>query len=70
MSFFSSAGIGRTGTYIGLDYTHEQAKAEGFVDVLKCAQLMRANRTNMIQTWVCYTFYLRIECFLLKIIGV
>jgi len=51
--FFFSAGIGRTGTYIGLDYVNEQAKAEGFVDVLKCAQLMRANRTNMIQTWVC-----------------
>ncbi|XP_071120808.1 receptor-type tyrosine-protein phosphatase epsilon-like [Mytilus edulis] len=51
-----SAGIGRTGTYIGLDYTHEQAKAEGFVDVLKCAQLMRANRTNMIQTWEQYMF--------------
>lgn len=50
---FFSAGIGRTGTYVGLDYVNEQAKAEGFVDVLKCAQLMRANRTNMIQTWVC-----------------
>jgi protein tyrosine phosphatase len=50
--FFFSAGIGRTGTYVGLDYVNEQAKAEGFVDVLKCAQLMRANRTNMIQTWV------------------
>ncbi|CAC5399120.1 Receptor-type tyrosine-protein phosphatase T,Tyrosine-protein phosphatase non-receptor type 22,Receptor-type tyrosine-protein phosphatase kappa,Receptor-type tyrosine-protein phosphatase F,Tyrosine-protein phosphatase 99A,Tyrosine-protein phosphatase Lar,Receptor-type tyrosine-protein phosphatase alpha,Receptor-type tyrosine-protein phosphatase epsilon,Receptor-type tyrosine-protein phosphatase gamma,Receptor-type tyrosine-protein phosphatase N2,Receptor-type tyrosine-protein phosphatase U,Receptor-type ty len=51
-----NAGIGRTGTYIGLDYTNEQAKAEGFVDVLKCAQLMRANRTNMIQTWEQYMF--------------
>ena len=49
---YCSAGIGRSGTYIALDYLLDQAKNEGIVDILKCAQLMRANRINMIQTWV------------------
>ena len=48
-----SAGIGRSGTYIAVDYLLHQAKTEGVVDLLKCAQLMRSNRVNMIQTWVC-----------------
>ncbi|XP_060083634.1 receptor-type tyrosine-protein phosphatase kappa-like [Ylistrum balloti] len=51
-----SAGIGRSGTYIALDYLMYQAKAEGVVDVLRCAQLMRCNRINMIQTWEQYVF--------------
>ncbi|XP_061192574.1 receptor-type tyrosine-protein phosphatase kappa-like [Saccostrea echinata] len=51
-----SAGIGRSGTYIALDYLLDQAKNENIVDVLKCAQLMRANRINMIQTWEQYVF--------------
>ncbi|KAK3090599.1 hypothetical protein FSP39_012997, partial [Pinctada imbricata] len=51
-----SAGIGRSGTYIAIDYLLEQAKAEDLVDVLKYAQLMRTNRTNMIQTWEQYVF--------------
>ncbi|XP_062582035.1 receptor-type tyrosine-protein phosphatase kappa-like [Saccostrea cucullata] len=51
-----SAGIGRSGTYIALDYLLDQARNENIVDVLKCAQLMRANRINMIQTWEQYVF--------------
>lgn len=51
-----SAGIGRSGTYIALDYLLDQAKNESIVDILKCAQLMRANRINMIQTWEQYVF--------------
>ncbi|KAJ8306600.1 hypothetical protein KUTeg_017145 [Tegillarca granosa] len=52
-----SAGIGRTGTYIAIDYLLQQARAEGVVDVLKCANLMRANRINMIQTWSCALYW-------------
>ena len=48
----SSAGIGRTGTYIAVDYLLQQAKVEGQVDLLLYAQLMRSFRVNMIQTWV------------------
>ncbi|XP_050400814.1 receptor-type tyrosine-protein phosphatase T isoform X2 [Patella vulgata] len=51
-----SAGIGRTGTYIALDYLLDQAQREDFVDVLYIAQVMRTNRVNMIQTWEQYVF--------------
>ena len=50
---FNSAGIGRTGTYIAVDYLLQQAKVEGQIDLLQYSQLMRSFRVNMIQTWVC-----------------
>jgi len=49
-----SAGVGRTGTFIALDYLLEQAKAEGVVDVLHCVRRMRHTRVSMIQTQVCH----------------
>ena len=49
-----SAGIGRTGTFLAVDYLLEQAKAEGVVDVVKYTYLMRSNRINMIQTPVSF----------------
>ncbi|KAK2168482.1 hypothetical protein LSH36_16g01010 [Paralvinella palmiformis] len=51
-----SAGIGRTGTYIALDYLLEQADAEGIVDITTCVHLMRTQRTSLVQTLPQYLF--------------
>ena len=49
---FDSAGVGRTGTFIALDYLLDQAKNENLVDVYKVVQRMRSKRVNMVQTQV------------------
>ncbi|KAK3597121.1 hypothetical protein CHS0354_021230 [Potamilus streckersoni] len=51
-----SAGIGRTGTYIALDYLVSQGKAEGHVNVLACVSNLRRQRVNMVQTKEQYCF--------------
>uniref|UniRef100_K1PD35 Receptor-type tyrosine-protein phosphatase kappa n=1 Tax=Magallana gigas TaxID=29159 RepID=K1PD35_MAGGI len=45
-----SAGVGRTGTYIGLDALWKEGFKTGSVDILSFARKMRKNRTKMIQT--------------------
>lgn len=47
-----SAGIGRTGTYIALDSLHHGGRKSGRVNVAEYVKTMRANRMNMIQTYV------------------
>lgn len=54
---YSSAGVGRTGTYIAVDVNLEQAKHEGIIDVHNFVQLMRTQRVNMVQTLVSLDTY-------------
>ncbi|KAL3868893.1 hypothetical protein ACJMK2_041649 [Sinanodonta woodiana] len=51
-----SAGIGRTGTLIVLDYLLKQAKVEDYIDVFKCIVEMRYQRTNFVQTQIQYEY--------------
>ena len=44
--------MGRTGSYIAIDVELERAKTEGVIDVHNFVQLMRTQRTNMVQTLV------------------
>ena len=46
---FFSAGVGRTGTYIAIDYLLDRAKAEKKVNLYTLTKAMRENRVNMIQ---------------------
>ncbi|XP_052065715.1 receptor-type tyrosine-protein phosphatase gamma-like [Mytilus californianus] len=63
-----SAGIGRTGTYIGLDALYEEGRDTGFVDVVKFVEKMRYSRMNMVQTpgqYVCLHYAL-LEAFTME----
>ncbi|XP_013415221.1 receptor-type tyrosine-protein phosphatase kappa isoform X1 [Lingula anatina] len=51
-----SAGVGRTGTFIALDYLMDQAQAEGKINIFQLVQLMRGARPKMIQTVEQYYF--------------
>ena len=44
--------MGRTGTFIALDYLLDQAKAENKVDVMACVYNLRKQRLNIVQTSV------------------
>nr|CAB3265292.1 receptor-type tyrosine-protein phosphatase epsilon [Phallusia mammillata] len=45
-----SAGVGRTGTYIGLDILKNQIKVENQIDVFETVFNMRKQRIDMVQT--------------------
>jgi len=47
-----SAGIGRTGTFIALDFLVDEANSTGFVNVFSCLNTLREQRVNMVQTKV------------------
>ena len=51
-----SAGIGRTGVFIGADIGMQQLEETGEVDVLKIVSTMRQDRGGMVQTREQYHF--------------
>ncbi|ESN99978.1 hypothetical protein HELRODRAFT_140014, partial [Helobdella robusta] len=51
-----SAGVGRTGAYIALDYLLDQSANEQAIDVFQFTSNMRKDRVNMIQTLDQYIF--------------
>ena len=48
----SSAGVGRTGTFITIDHVLGQIEREGVVDIPAVIQNLRQQRTQMVQTMV------------------
>ncbi|XP_060595140.1 receptor-type tyrosine-protein phosphatase kappa-like [Ruditapes philippinarum] len=51
-----SAGVGRTGTFIALDFLTEQGKAMGYIDVLGTITAFRSQRVCLVQTLDQYIF--------------
>ncbi|XP_071083838.1 receptor-type tyrosine-protein phosphatase epsilon-like [Haliotis cracherodii] len=51
-----SAGVGRTGAFIALDYLMDEAESNHRVNVFMCVSKMRQNRMNMVQTVRQYEF--------------
>ena len=60
LNFFSkilltfSAGVGRTGVFIGLCNLIERVRVEGFADVFQTVREMRCQRPAMVQTKVIF----------------
>ena len=48
----SSAGVGRTGTFITIDHALQQAQEEGRVDIVSIITKLRKQRMKMVQTLV------------------
>ena len=50
----SSAGLGRTGTFIALDALHRHGQETGVINVERFVRLMRRDRMNMVQNLVSF----------------
>lgn len=59
LSWYFSAGIGRTGTFIVIDMILSQIKTYGMdceIDIQKTVQMVRSQRSGMVQTEAQYKF--------------
>lgn len=60
---FYSAGIGRTGVFIGAEIGMQQLEEKGEVDVLKIVSTLRQDRGGMVQTKDQYMFLYQVRVF-------
>ncbi|KAL3878258.1 hypothetical protein ACJMK2_030623, partial [Sinanodonta woodiana] len=51
-----SAGIGRTGTYIAMDYSFDEGNEEGYVNIFECINKLRQQRVGLVQTAEQYVY--------------
>lgn len=51
-----SAGVGRTGTFIAVDYLMQHVRTSDVIDIYSYVMKMRNNRPNMVQTEDQYVF--------------
>lgn len=62
-TIYYSAGLGRTGTFIGLDALLTSGWKTGLVDIYEYVKKIRQNRTNMVatavSTWILSTEIIR-----------
>ena len=66
-TFLCSAGVGRTGTFIALDYLLEQANNEGSIDIFDCVEKMRDARPNMVNTRVGLITIMHFKAWLIRL---
>jgi len=52
VTVFCSAGVGRTGTYMALDYLLSEAGNTGEIDIYECVKALRSQRMYSVQTLV------------------
>ncbi|XP_052218424.1 receptor-type tyrosine-protein phosphatase alpha-like [Dreissena polymorpha] len=64
-----SAGVGRTGTFIALDYLYDQGTTEKQVNVFDAVLRLREQRVNMVQTQLQYLYLHDVLCEALCPIG-
>ena len=70
-----SAGVGRTGTFIAVDYMLQQGPTQRFITIPKLVDELRRQRINMVQSVVCvkykviYCYNLSHKAFYFLLIG-